>query len=288
MLTIPTGVLSIFSLALTMLLCIWLLEDLEQHQIPQEQEPERVRAGEDSGRVADGEARMSMRRLRVPLVLMLAFATPPAQAGSSLALFTDSKAAAANTFSAGTWAFYLHNNPTPPTANTTSQVNLAMNATVPTAATLYQYSTDCAARAGRRLTLAAPSPTQATVCDYVNWRTAAVTAAMTLSGTVKIGHLGHDRHANREPHRSAGRLLARLQPDGRRLCPDRQRHGHLCVPRGSHHLLPERAITATITGTYTLVAGHELEVKVEASNAGQNNMLVAYDTAAYPSYLRIR
>ena len=32
MLTIPTGVLSIFSLALTMLLCIWLLEDLEQHE----------------------------------------------------------------------------------------------------------------------------------------------------------------------------------------------------------------------------------------------------------------
>ena len=129
---------------------------------------------------------MSVRRLRVPLVLTLALATLLAQAGSSLALFTESKAAAANTFSGGTWAFYLHNNPTPPTANTTAQVNLAMNATVPTAATLYQYSTDCAARAGRRLTRAAPSPTQATVCDYVNWRTAAQTAAMTLSGTVTL------------------------------------------------------------------------------------------------------
>ncbi|MGD0019145.1 MAG: signal peptidase I [Candidatus Limnocylindrales bacterium] len=32
MLTIPTGVLSIFSLALMLLLCIWLLEDLEQHE----------------------------------------------------------------------------------------------------------------------------------------------------------------------------------------------------------------------------------------------------------------
>ncbi len=38
MLTIPTGVVSIFSLAITMLLCIWLLEDLEQHQV-QDQEP---------------------------------------------------------------------------------------------------------------------------------------------------------------------------------------------------------------------------------------------------------
>jgi hypothetical protein len=32
MLTIPSGVLSIFSLALTMLLCIWLLGNLERHE----------------------------------------------------------------------------------------------------------------------------------------------------------------------------------------------------------------------------------------------------------------
>jgi len=40
MLTIPTGVLSIFSLALTMLLCIWLLEDLGQHQVHEVREYE--------------------------------------------------------------------------------------------------------------------------------------------------------------------------------------------------------------------------------------------------------
>jgi hypothetical protein len=32
MLTIPSGVLSIFSLALTMLLCIWLLGNFERHE----------------------------------------------------------------------------------------------------------------------------------------------------------------------------------------------------------------------------------------------------------------
>ena len=39
----------------------------------------------------------------------------------------------------------------------TAQINLAMNATVPTAPTLWQYSTNCAARTGRRITRAAPS-----------------------------------------------------------------------------------------------------------------------------------
>ena len=45
----------------------------------------------------------SLHRLRVPLVLTLALATLLAQTGSSLALFTESKAAGANTFTTGTW-----------------------------------------------------------------------------------------------------------------------------------------------------------------------------------------
>ena len=230
---------------------------------------------------------MSVRRLHVPLVLMLALATLLAQAGSSLALFTESKAAAANTFSGGTWAFYLHNNPTPPTANTTAQINLAMNATVPTAATLYQYSTDCVARAGRRLTRAAPSPTQATVCDYENWRTAALTAAMTLSGTVTLdiwaatdttaaNHSGVLVAYLRDYNPTGGTYVAIANATDTYTYP---------VGRTTFYL---RAIPVTVTGTYTLAVGHQLEVKVEASNAGQNAMLVAYDTAAYPAYLRIR
>jgi predicted ribosomally synthesized peptide with SipW-like signal peptide len=47
---------------------------------------------------------MSMRRFRTPLVLALAAATLLAQAGTSLALFTETKGAGANTFNAGTGA----------------------------------------------------------------------------------------------------------------------------------------------------------------------------------------
>ncbi len=230
---------------------------------------------------------MSVRRLRVPLVLTLALATLLAQAGSSLALFTESKAAAANTFSGGIWAFYLHNNPTPPTANTTAQVNLAMNSTVPTATTLYEYSTNCVARAGRRLTRAAPSPTQATACDYVNWRTATATAAMTLSGTVTL-YVWATTDTAAANHQ--GVLVAYLRdynPTGGTYVEIANATDTYTYPVGRTTFYA-RQILVAVTGTYTLAVGHQLEVKLEASNAGQNAMLAAYDTAAYQSYLRIR
>jgi hypothetical protein len=46
---------------------------------------------------------MSLRRLRVALMLVLVPATLFAQSGTSLALFTEAKAAAANTFRTGIW-----------------------------------------------------------------------------------------------------------------------------------------------------------------------------------------
>ncbi|MGD0019144.1 MAG: SipW-dependent-type signal peptide-containing protein [Candidatus Limnocylindrales bacterium] len=229
---------------------------------------------------------MSLRHLRVPLVLALVVATLLAQAGTSLALFTESKASSANTFTAGTWAFYLHNNPTPPTGNTTAQVNLVMNATVPTATTLYQYATNCAARAGRRITRAAPNPNQATVCNYENWRTPALATAMTLSGTVTMDVWATTDAANAN---RTGVLVAYLRdynPTGGTYVEIGNATNTYVYPVGRTTFY-ERAIAVAVTGTYTVAAGHQLEIKLEASNAGQNAMLVAYDTTAYKSYLRI-
>ncbi len=206
---------------------------------------------------------------------------------SSLALFTESQAAAANTFAAGTWAFYLHNNPTPPTANTTAQVNLVMNSTVPTAATLYQYSTNCSAHAGRRLTRAAPSPTQATVCDYENWRTAALTVPVILSGaiTVDIWTASDTGTANR----TAGIVayLRDFNPAGAGTYTEIA-NGLYTTTYVTGRTFYHYPITVTVATAYTLPVGHQLELKLVASNAYQAAVLVAYDTTTYSSFLRIR
>jgi hypothetical protein len=227
-----------------------------------------------------------MGRVRFGLALVLVAATLLAQTSTSLALFTEARAAGANNFNAGIWAYYLHHNPTPPVANTTAQVNLTMTTVAPTATTLFQYSTNCAARNGRRITRAAPVPTQATVCNYVNWRTAALAGTLTLSGTITadIWSASDTGNANR-----TGGIVAYLR-DYNPTAGTYTEIGNglyqttYVAGRTFYHY----PVTVTLGAAYTLPIGHELELKLVASNAYQSSMLVAYDTTTYASFLRLR
>jgi hypothetical protein len=50
-----------------------------------------------------------------------------------------------------------------------------------------------------------------------------------------------------------------------------------------------RPISVGIAGTYTVVVGHRLELKLESPTAtSQNDMMVAYDTTTRPSAVRLR
>jgi len=225
-----------------------------------------------------------MRRPRLRTVLVLALSTAcllSAGTGSALALFTASTPASGNTFNAGTWAYYLHN--TPP-GNTAPQINLPMDTTVPTAPALSQYSTTCATQPGRRLNRAAPNPNQATVCRYVNWRTAALASTMTLSGAITVDIWSATDNAN---NGLTGGIVAYLRDyNGATytLIASGIYSQTYTTTRFFYHL----PITVTVTTPYPLAVGHQLELKLVASNAYQSNMLVAYDTAAYPSFLRVR
>ena len=228
---------------------------------------------------------MSIRRLRAPLVLTLAFTTLLAQAGTSLAMFTESKAAAANTFNSSNWAFFLHNNPTPPTGTTTAQFNLAMNPTAPTAATLYDYDTNCGGNgAGRTLARVTPSPTQATTCNYANWRTAALSSALTLTGNVTLDVW---IETNTSTASRTGALAIYL----RDYNPASSTYTEITnlVSTSTYAVgltWYERVIT--VTASYTLPVGHQLELKLEASTAGQASLVVAYDTTTRSTFLRVR
>jgi len=70
-----------------------------------------------------------------------------------LARLIDAAPVTGNTLATGSWAtgttWYLHDNPTPPIANTAAQFNLALNTTAPTATALFNCDTNCESRAGR-------------------------------------------------------------------------------------------------------------------------------------------
>jgi hypothetical protein len=232
-----------------------------------------------------------MRRFRARAVIVLGLSAVCllwSGLGSAQAMFATSAVVGANSFTTGTWAYYLHNNPTPPTANTTAQYNLTMTSTVPTATILRNYDTNGANRAGRGITRNnPPSAGLTTALRYVNWRTPALAAALTLKGavTVDIWSATNAANANR-----TGSLVAYLRDYNPATgayveIANATRTAAYAVGRTFY----ETPISVTVTLAYTLPVGHMLELKIEAPSAtSQNNMLVAYDTTTDSSLVRVR
>jgi hypothetical protein len=231
-----------------------------------------------------------MFRLRLRAILILALAGGTmlfAGTGSALAIFNTTRSVGSNAFTSGTWAYYLHNNPTPPTANTVAQYNLTMTTTAPTGAFLYNYDTNSANRPGRGITRAnPPSAGLVTAYRYVNWRTPALAAGLALSGTVTVDIWSATNVA------TAGRTGS-LIVYVRDYNPTAGTYAEIsnatytatyAAGRTYYHTVISVAVPTT-----TIVATHMLEVKIESPRAtSQNNMLVAYDTTVYPSFVRVR
>ena len=231
---------------------------------------------------------MRLRRLRPILVVALALGALTLQVGTSLALFNRPVALGANGVTAGTWAYYLHNNPTPPTANTVAQYNLTMTTTVPTATTLFNYDTNNANRPGRGITRNnPPSPGLATAYRYVNWRTPALVTALALTGNVTVDLWSATNTATANRNGSLIAYLRDFNPTAGTYVEiaNATYTGAYAVGRTYY----ERPILVAVAPVYTLAVGHMLEVKIESPTAtSQNNMLVAYDTTADSSVVRVR
>jgi predicted ribosomally synthesized peptide with SipW-like signal peptide len=210
--------------------------------------------------------------------------------GSSLALFSDAASAGVNTLTAGYWsvfAVYLHNNPTPPTANTTAQYNLSATAVAPTATTLFRYDTNGANRAGRGIArTAAPGPGLTTALAYVNWLTPAFGSEFTIvsSATVDIWSATNTTAANR-----TGSLVVYL----RDFNPSSGAYANVgsatyTATYRTGRTFYRTPVTVTMAAPYVLPAGHRLEVKIESpSGTAAADMLVAYDTRTYVASLTL-
>lgn len=235
--------------------------------------------------------RRSPIRRRLAAVLaagLLVAAASVAFAGAHvvLARLTDAAAVAGNSFATGSWAtattWYLHNNPTPPTGNTTAQFNLALDATVPTAATLYNYDTACEARAGRSINRNTGLVTEAGSCRYATWRSAALAAARTLNGTATLAVFARKA--------STGGTAPTLRAFLRVFNPGTSTYTELGTANAT--ITTESTLSfASYALSWTLVSvsvptGRQVEVKIVATG-GNREPEIAYDTTAYPSALTL-
>ncbi len=201
-----------------------------------------------------------------------------------LARLTDAAAVTSNTLATGTWVtattWYLHNNPTPPTGNTTPQFNLALNATVPTATTLFNYDTGCESRAGRSFNRNTGLVTEAGSCRYATWRSTALAAARTLNGTATV--TVYARKA------SSGGTAPTLRAFLRVFDPGTSGYTELGTANATITTEPSVAFAAYalswILASVSVPAGRQVEVKIVATG-GTRDPEIAYDTTTYPSSL---
>lgn len=237
------------------------------------------------------------RRLRArrPTSLLLAIACALGSlAGgvgprTALAVFGDSEAvpatlATAASFSATT--YYLHNNPSPPVGNTNAQANLAMNATAPSAATLFNYDANHDAAPGRLVLRGGGGASESTLTHYQNWRgPTAPLFGQSINGTITVEFWSGV--ANFTPG-VPGEVTVFLRNHDTLLglsseissttvsAADWQAGSTAWVKR-----------TVTFNVSVVLLVGHQLEVKLIVPASSGADMWLAYDTTLYRSRVRL-
>ncbi len=185
-------------------------------------------------------------------------------------------------FPTGTWcgAVYLHNNPTPPTGDTTSQTALPLDKLAPTATTLYNYDVNRDSSAGRLIVLGGTGATESDTTKYQDWLTTALSSALTIDGTVTVTLLSGMKDFGLS---QAGSVTVYLRDfDGSSYV--EIGNGTLTDAdwqRGSSSWVEKTITIADVN--YTIPSGNFLEVKLIVTSSSADDMWFAYDTVSYGS-----
>ena len=182
-----------------------------------------------------------------------------------------------------TTTLYFHNDPTPPTGDTDLQAVLPLDATAPTATTLYNYNLP-GNKPGLELagtTLGLNDPTKFQV-----WRTGPLASPLSVSGDVFIELWAAIRQFQLD---RSGAVSAYLRDydgvgsyteiaNGSVFAEDWQ--------EGSDTFLKRTIMMPDVS--YTVPTGHELEVRLVVDTIkASKDMWFAYDTTTYPSVIML-
>ena len=209
---------------------------------------------------------------------------------ASLALLTDSENDPGTFSTASTFALpttdYLHNNPTPPTGNTNSQANLSMDATAPTAATLRNYDQDRDSSAGLVLDKGGSGVGETDLRKYQNWRTAALTSARTIDGTVTLDFWSAIKDFGLGRRGVVTAFLRDFNPSTSAYTTIGSGTLDVANWQGGSGTWVNKSLTFSVS-SYTVAVGRRIELKLIVDNSADDRMWFAYDTTVYPSKLTI-
>jgi hypothetical protein len=170
---------------------------------------------------------------------------------------------------------YLHNNPSPPTGDTSSQPVLPCTTTVPIAPTLYNYDTDYDSGPGRVIQRGGSGADEVDSQRSQKWQTPASAAAVTINGTIRV-----------DLWTAAKDFNAGLTVHGTVYLADVFGPSRTVIAQASFAFQSTASWTQStvfMSASQTLAAGHSLELMVISPNSSADDLWLAYDTAAYKS-----
>ena len=182
--------------------------------------------------------------------------------------------------------YYLHNNPTPPVADTASQAVLPISDELPVAPLLYNYDTDRDANPCLQLDKTNQGLGESDPTKYQVWRSGVLTNTLPITGTVLIDIFG-----TMENYVTA--LVGAVTVFLRDYDPGGPSHTEIIDwtvfardwQEGSGDFVERMSL---ILGTnYTVPAGHELEAWVVVEDQSGDAMWLAYDTDDRPSVINL-
>jgi hypothetical protein len=186
-----------------------------------------------------------------------------------------------------TTILFLHNRPSPPIADTTGQVDLAMDIDDPSATTLFKYSTDNGGQVGRRVN---QGNTDVSVSDpkkYVNW-VYQVDQTSIFDGNAVLNLWGSakDFHCDKAVEIFA---YMRWKTSATINAGTSMGSGSYVLPKDGAGCSGWRQFTINIAVDATVDTNNWIEVKVVVHDdvANHENGQFAYDTTTYPATLTL-
>ena len=181
--------------------------------------------------------------------------------------------------------YYLHNNPTPPAADTIRQAVLPLDGTAPTGSVLYKFASPPDNNPGLLIRGSQQGLTETTDDKFQTWLTSPLAEALSIQGDVLIDIWAGVRNFQKN---QSGAITAYLRDfDG--LSYTEIANGSIFAEdwqKGSGTFVPQTIMIPSLD--YTVPAGHKFEVRILADTIkASKDMWLAYDTSGYPSVIRL-
>ena len=181
-------------------------------------------------------------------------------------------------------SYYLHNNPTPPTGDTSAQAVLSIDTTAPTATTLYRYSLPNN-NTGLELKGSLDGLNETDSAKYQVWRTGALASPLAITGDIFVDLWAAIR--NFQLSQSGAVTMYLRDYDGSAYVEIGSGSAFAFDWQDGANTFVKRTIMIPDVN-YTIPTGHEMEARLITDTIkASKDMWIAYDTTAYQSVVKL-